>query len=83
MADKIPTDRGIVVENPLPYAPGNIKLSRDQFIAQRKAKKEKDLKIKEFAKSLENTDNKKEPKIGPVEEVAKAEKPRGRPRKIL
>jgi len=85
------TDRGYIVENPLPNDPENIKLSKAQFVAKMRLRREKEAKIAEFAKTLDAGENKAEeskkepaetteaPKKAPVEE----NKPRrGRPKNI-
>lgn len=63
----------------VPHSPGNIKLSKAQFIAQENKRREDNLKIKEFAATL---------KI-PKAEIPKVEAPKveekkktGRPKKI-
>jgi hypothetical protein len=74
-------DRGTRVENPMPYAPENIKLSKEQFIAKEKLRKEKELKVKEFEKSL--GEDKIEVEKEPISVESKPEaKPRGRPKVI-
>jgi hypothetical protein len=84
-------DRGVVVKDSLPYAPENIRLSKEKFIAKEKARKEKDLKIQEYSKQL---DAEKEEKLKELdkkeEEAVKVEasetpekkKPGRRPKKI-
>jgi len=69
-------ERGVVVKNPMPYDPSNIKLSKADFVAKQKAQREKDLKVKEFAKTLD------EPKKEVKAEAPKVTKPKGRPKKI-
>ncbi len=78
--EKKATDRGVIVKNPMPDDPENIKLSKTEFVAKEKARKEKELKIKEFAKTLD--ESKEETKTEVKTETPKIEKPRGRPRKI-
>jgi hypothetical protein len=79
-ATKKAADRGVVVENPMPDDLSNIKLGKAEFVAKEIARKEKELKIKEFAKTLDEP--KKEAKAEVKTETPKIEKPRGRPRKI-
>jgi len=79
-AVKKATDRGVVAENPVPYDPTNINLSKAEFVAKEKARKEKELKIKEFAKALDEPEVKKEAEI--ETEIPKPLKPRGRPKAI-
>jgi hypothetical protein len=73
--------RGVVVplHKQVPYDLDNIHLSREQFIAKQKERKEKALKIAEFAAGL---DGEKEEKPAEVKEVKQDVKPRGRPKKI-
>lgn len=80
------TDRGVVVTSPLPDDPENIKLSKEQFVAKMRLKREKEAKIAEFAKTLD-TKEEKVPEKAPVEaglEIPKEEKKtkRGRPKNI-
>jgi len=75
-------DRGVRVENPMPYAPGNIKLSKEKFIAQEKARKEKELKMKEFEKSLDEGNAEVKVEAPVSVEVKPTGKPKGRPKVI-
>lgn len=77
---KVQSDRGVVVKNPMPYDPENIKLSKEEFVAKETARKEKELKIKEFAATLD--ESKEEVKTEVKVETPQVTKPRGRPKKI-
>jgi len=63
----------------VPHAPGNIRLSKKQFIDQERARKEKAIKVAEFAASLDKKGDAPQVK----EEIKTTEtKSRGRPKKI-
>lgn len=80
------TDRGVVIESPMPDDPENIKLSKEQFVAKMRLRREKEAKIAEFAKTLDAKDDKTESSSAPQAEpeAPKEEKKigRGRPKKI-
>ncbi len=79
------SDKGVVVpaHKAAPYDPENIHLTKAQFIAKQKARKEKELKVAEFTASLENkVEVKEEIKEKPVEVKEEKGKPKGRPKKI-
>jgi|AMWB02.1.fsa_nt_gi hypothetical protein len=79
------TDRGFVVEKSLPDDPENIRLSKEQFVAKQRQRREKEAKIAEFAKTLDTKEEKKETsKVEAETEAPKEEKKivRGRPKKI-
>lgn len=71
------TDRGVVVQNPLPDAPENIGLSKAAFVEKERARKEKELKIAAYSKQLDE-----EAKDEGVEEAVESKKSKGRPKKI-
>ena len=75
-------DRGVVVpaHKAAPYDPENIHLTKTQFIAKQKTRKEKALKVAEFEASLDKKPE--EPKAPEVKEEKKEIKTRGRPKKI-
>ena len=71
-------DRGVVVENPMPYDPEAGQLSKADFVAKQKSLREKELKIREFSKTLDKPKVAEEAKT----ETPKVNKPKGRPKKI-
>ena len=79
-------DRGVVVpvHEAAPYDPENIHLSKAKFIAKQKERKEKALKIAEFAAGLENPQASKEEAKQPEAKIEDkpVKKPAGRPKKI-
>lgn len=74
-------DRGVVVppHKQAPYDKENIHLSKAQFIAKEKERKEKALKVAEYAATL---DKEPEEKIPEAKEEKEKAKPRGRPKRI-
>lgn len=74
-------NKGVVVPPHLvkPYSPENIHLSKAQYIAKEKIRKEKALKVAEFEASL---DKKPEEQKTPVVEEKREAKKRGRPKRI-
>ncbi len=59
IADAKKKNKGIQVTSHemKPYAPSNIHLSKAQYLAQEKVRKENELKIKEFADNLKKETN--------------------------
>ncbi|MDD5355077.1 MAG: hypothetical protein PHY56_00845 [Candidatus Omnitrophica bacterium] len=76
------TKEGVRVKNPMPYAPNNIRLSKADFVAQQKAQKEKDLKVKEFADGLDKPKAKEEVKPEEKGTTEEKKKPGRRPKEI-
>jgi hypothetical protein len=80
------TDRGFVVEKSLPDDPENIRLSKEQFVAKQRQRREKEAKIAEFAKTLDAKEDKPAESIPSDKseaKIPKEEKPKkGRPKNI-
>ncbi len=65
----------------VPDNPNNIRLSKAEFVAQERKRKEDNLKIKEFAETLKKKEIEVTPPIK-TEAPEKEKKVRGRPKKI-
>ena len=76
--EKKATDRGVVVKNPLPDDPENIRLSKAQFVAKERKRREDELKVAEFRKTLQQD----KPAEGTGTNASENKKTRGRPKKI-
>lgn len=84
--EKKGTDRGFVIKNPLPYAPENIHLKKDDFVKKDNARKAKESRMAEFSKSIdaESEQGAKNTIVDPIKQEVTVEpaRGRGRPKKI-